>query len=145
MEIRGTDFTKRRKDCITFTLPEGPGSEDGFEIGVLPPTKRIYDGLADIAGMIDRWTNGEDFDADGPDMDAMLETVANAMSHNVQMRRVTPQFLDDIGFDMSDIGEFVGAYLYFISQLVDAKNSKSPSPSPSAEKTEGRGASTDTE
>ncbi len=126
-EFTGIDFTKRRKDAIVFTLPVEAGSDEGFEISVLPPTKRTYDALQELASVVDKWSNG-DLEADDFDMGAMLGAVADAMSHNSQMRKVTAEYLESIGFDLSDIADFTTAYLFFLMRLVDEKNSSAPGP-----------------
>lgn len=124
-EFIGTDFTKRKKDVIKITLPVEEGSDDGFEVSILPPTKRGYEAMSRIAGIIAKWGDG-DLEAEDLDMGEMLESVAEVMSHNLQMKKITPEFLEGIGFDLADVGEFVGSYIYFVMMLVEEKNSHAP-------------------
>ena len=44
------------------------------------------------------------------------------MSHNTDVRVITGDYLESIGFDLSDVGDFIGLYTYFVSELVDSKN-----------------------
>lgn len=126
-EFIGADFTKRKKDVIKITLPVEEGSDEGFEVSILPPTKRGYEAMSHIAGILVKWGDG-DLEAADFDMQAILESVAEVMSHNLQMKRITPEFLDSIGFDLTDVGEFVGSYIYFVMQLVEEKNLPAPGP-----------------
>lgn len=120
----GIDFTKSRKDTIKFTLP-GEGGGEGFEISVLPPTKRMFDALSRLGEIVDAWEDG-DLEAGGFDMGKALEAVSEAMSHNAQMRPITVEYLESINFDITDVADFVTAYLYFLMRLVEEKNSFAP-------------------
>ena len=118
MEIRGTNYAKRRKDVLVVTL----GTEDdSFELRILPPTKGIHEGLVAVAGYVADAAAGK-ADASGLDLGDCLDLVAAAMSHNTDLRAVTGGYLESIGFDLSDVGDFIGLYTYFVSELVDSKN-----------------------
>ena len=117
-EIRGTDYTTRRKDVLVIRL----GTKDeSFELRILPPTKGIHDGLVHVAGVIDDVTSGKA--AHGElDIGACFELVAASMSNNTALRRITAGYLESIGFDLSDVADFLGSYLFFITELARSKN-----------------------
>lgn len=113
MEYRGPDFSKREKDVMIITLDT--------DIKILPPTLGINKGMVKVAQMIEDASEGK-LDYASIDMGEYLEIVAAAMSNNTDMRRITPEYLESIGFDISDIGEFLGGYLFFVTRLVEGKN-----------------------
>ena len=117
--IKGPDFTKKNKDALLITLPDGEGGS--FELSVYPPTKGIWDDVSALAPVMDELISGsmepEDFD-----MGAALDVVARAMSLNSSYRRFDAAELERIGFDIEDIGTFLGAYIFFVSELVKVKN-----------------------
>lgn len=117
--IKGPDFSKKDRDVLLVTLPDGEGG--GFEIAVLPPTKGVFDALKELAGAIDDITEGR-AEAEDFDLGMALDVCAKAMSRNTRYRKITGEMLELAGFDIEDIGIFVGAYILFISQLVEAKN-----------------------
>ena len=112
MEIKGTNYAKRRKDVLVVTLGT---EEDSFELRILPPTKGVHDGLVAVAGYVADAAMGKAASSD-------LDLVAAAMSHNTDVRVITGDYLESIGFDLSDVGDFIGLYTYFVSELVDSKN-----------------------
>lgn len=117
-EIRGTDYSNRNKDVLVVTL----GSEnDSFDLKILPPTVDINKGLVKVAGWLAEAADGT-LDYDSFDMEECLHLVATAMSNNTDMRRITADYLNGIGFDMSDIGDFLGLYLFFVTELMKGKN-----------------------
>ena len=117
-EIRGTNYASRNKDVLVITL----GSEDdSFDLKILPPTVDINKGLVEVAGWLADAADGT-IDYDSFDMDECLALVANAMSNNTDMRRITCDYLNGIGFDMSDIGDFLGLYVFFVTELMKGKN-----------------------
>ena len=117
-EYRGTDFSKRNKDVLVITLGT---EEESFDVKIKPPTVNINKGMIKIAGLIDQAAKGE-LDYSTFDMDECLEIVAETMSNNTDMRRITPEYLASVGFDISDVGDFLGGYLLFITRLVEGKN-----------------------
>lgn len=134
MRVQGKDYTKKDEDVLVIKLPDAAGptgwerfkrwlgvSDDGFELSILPPTKRLYDSLAELAAGMSGVADGE-LEAEKFDLDGALSTVASIMSRNVEGREVTPAMLDDMGFDLEDVGEFIGSYVFFIQELVEAKN-----------------------
>ena len=124
-EFVGADFTRSNKDLIKFTMPSEDGDGEGFEISVLPPTKRGFDAIRQLGDLVDKWQDGE-LEADDFDIGKTYVAVAEAMSHNLQMRRITPEYLEAVGFDISDISDFVYNYLSFLMLVVEAKNSFAP-------------------
>lgn len=134
MRIEGKDYTKKSDDVMVIKLPdmEEPSlmervkrslgmSEGGFEVSILPPTKRLYDELTAVTDNLQKALD-EDSDGTGFDLDSALVTVAHLMSRNAEKREVTPEMLDDMGFDLQDVGEFIGSYVYFVNELVVSKN-----------------------
>ena len=134
--VQGTDYTKKDRDELVIRLPNAHtrprgawqrlkralgAVDDGFELSIRPPTKRVHDELAAVAGTFDDLAAGK-LEAEDVDLGKMLATVACAMSNNSQGREVTPGFLESIGFDLVDVGEFIGCYIVFMSELVEAKN-----------------------
>ena len=118
MEIKGTNYAKRRKDVLVVTLGT---EEDSFELRILPPTKGVHDGLVAVAGYVADAARGNAASSD-LDLGRCLDLVAAAMSHNTDVRVITGDYLESIGFDLSDVGDFIGLYTYFVSELVDSKN-----------------------
>ncbi len=118
MEIKGPDFVARRKTRSRLKLTVGT-EEESFELSVLPPTKRIVDDLLKVSDMIGK---ADDESASSVDLDECLEFVAESMSHNAECRAVTSEYLRSIEFDITDIGEYIGAYLTFIGSLTSGKN-----------------------
>ena len=118
MEIKGTDYTKRKKDTVSIRLGT---ADDSFELHILPPTQGVHAGLVAVAGYLADAAMGK---AEKSDLDLgdCLALVAAAMSNNTSLRVVTAEYLESIGFDLSDIGDFIGLYTYFVSELVDSKN-----------------------
>ena len=114
--ISGTDYTKRKKDVLVITVGS---EEEPLELRILPPTKRIHEGMLDVARAVDAAAKGEACDIDLGDA---INLVAETMSNNTDGRAVTPEFLESHGFDMADTGDFLGLYLYFITELVKGKN-----------------------
>lgn len=111
------DFTRKNKDVLVIVIGT---EEEPIELSILPPTTRVHNGMKEVAKYVEKAANGE-FDS-GSDMPDCLELVAQAMSRNREGRVVTAKQLDAMGFDMSDVGEFIGLYLFFITKLVEAKN-----------------------
>ena len=118
MEIKGTNYAKRRKDVLVVTLGT---EEDNFELRILPPTKGVHEGLVAVAGYVADAAMGKAASSD-LDIGGCLDLVAAAMSNNTSLHVVTAEYLESIGFDLSDIGDFIGLYTYFVSELVDSKN-----------------------
>lgn len=114
-EYRGPDFSTRKKDVLVINL-----GDDG-ELKLLPPTVEIHKGMVEVAKVVEQATEGT-LDYSDLDMGEYLRLVAAAMSHNTDMRRITPEHLEAIGFDLSDIGEFLGGYIFFVTRLVEGKN-----------------------
>jgi hypothetical protein len=112
-EYRGPDFSNREKDVMVVTLDT--------DIKILPPTVDINKGMVKVAQMVEQAAEGT-LDYATVDMDEYLAIVAATMSNNTDMRRITPEYLNSIGFDMSDIGEFLGGYLFFVTRLLEGKN-----------------------
>lgn len=141
MRIEGKDYTKRSDDIMVIKLPKPEPSgawgrfkrwlgvdDDGFEVSVLPPTKGLYDRLGELAESLAAIGESDlgngDPEAENPsfDLGRAVETVAAIMSRNAEKRVITPQMLEDMGFDIEDVGDFVGSYVFFINELVRAKN-----------------------
>ena len=117
-ELASIDFRKRNKDWISVTMGEG---EDEITIRVLPPTKRIHAGLVELGGYIDAAEEGK-LDYETFDMSECLELVAQSLSHNKEKRVITVDYLERIDFDLADVGDFIGAYLFFIMESAKGKN-----------------------
>lgn len=116
--VIGTDYTRRKKDVLVVRLGD---EDDPLELRILPPTKGIYDAMVTVAGYVDQAASGT-LDYESFDMSDVLELVARAMSNNSDMRVITPDYLESVRFDMSDIGDFVGLYTFFLTELVKGKN-----------------------
>lgn len=117
-EIRGTNYANRSKDVLVVTLGT---ADDSFDIRILPPTVEMHNGLVKVAGWVDEASKGT-LDYGSFDMDECLSLVARAMSNNTDLRAVTAGYLNSIGFDMSDIGDFIGLYIFFVTELMKGKN-----------------------
>lgn len=116
-EIMGTDYTKRKKDVLNIVIGT---EEDPVELSLFGPTKGIYEGLLEVSKTVDDALAGkldEEFN-----LFDQLDFVARAMSHNKQGRRVTADDLVEMDFDMSDVADFIGLYLFFIDKLAQGKN-----------------------
>lgn len=112
------DFRTRRKDVIRVTIGD---DRDETVLSILPPTKRIHEDLVRVAGVVDSAQAGE-LDYERLDLRDCLEIVARAMSHNTECRRITADYLESIEFDLLDIGDFIGLYLFFIMELAKGKS-----------------------
>jgi len=133
MRYEGMDYAHRERDVLAITLPAPApktawerlkrafGDDGSFEISVLPPTKRAHDALSDIAGDIDDIARGE-LAAEEYDTGKALEAVATVMSNNLEKREITREFLESVDFDLEDVGDFIGGYVFFVTELVRAKN-----------------------
>lgn len=117
--IKGPDFSKKNRDVLLIKLPDGQGG--GFDVAILPPTKAIMDDITRLAEAIDAVTGGE-MEPDDFDLDMALSVCAKAISRNTQYKKVDAEMLNLIGFDIEDIGEFIAAYILYITALVDSKN-----------------------
>ena len=117
-EIQGTDYTSRKKDVLVIRLGT---KNESFELRILPPTKGIHDGLVHVAGIIDDVTSGA-ARYEQLDIAACYELIAAAMSNNTCLRRITAAYLEEIGFDLSDVADFLGSYLFFVLELGRSKN-----------------------
>lgn len=118
MEIKGTNYAKRKKDVLVISI----GDEDNeVELSVLPPTKAIMDGMIEVAGAVESAAKGT-LDYEAFDLGKTLFLVAEAMSHNTGMRSVTAEDLEAMGFDLSDVADFLGTYMFFLSKLAEGKN-----------------------
>lgn len=116
--IQGTDYVNRKKDVLVIRLGT---KEESFELRILPPTKGIHDGLVKVAGIIDDLMNGNGA-RDSVDIEACFSLVAAAMSNNTALKTITAGYLEEVGFDLSDIADFLGSYLYFVTELANSKN-----------------------
>ena len=114
-EYRGPDFSVKEKDVLIINL-----GEEG-EIRILPPTVEINKCMVEVAKMVESASDGT-LDYSTLDMGEYLSLVAITMSHNTDMKRITPEYLESIGFDISDIGEFLGGYVFFMTRLFEGKN-----------------------
>lgn len=117
--IEGTNYAKREKSMLRITLPDG---EDGEKtISILPPTKGVHDALMSLALALEQVDGGE-MDENDFDLEKAVYAVAKAMSRNAEHVTITPDDLESMGFDIEDVGDFIGSYLFFISELVKGKN-----------------------
>ena len=134
MRVEGKDYTKQKDDVLVIKLPDLEQStmgerirrflgmsDGGFEVSILPPTKGLYDELTKLVNGISDVGDGK-LEAEEFDLDGALSTVARLMSRNVERREVTPHQLEAMGFDLEDVGEFVGSYIFFVNALVTGKN-----------------------
>ena len=117
--IEGTNYAKREKSVLRIILPDGDGGE--LPLSVLPPTKGVNDALMGLAEALDRVNDGS-MEEDDFDLGQAYSTVSKAMSRNVERRKVTPDELEEMNFDIEDVGDFIGSYIFFMSELVRAKN-----------------------
>ena len=111
-------FKTKRKDVLQMRLGDGDGA---VTIRMLPPTKDIHDDMTKVGEIIDGAMDGT-IDRNEIDDAALLEVVANAMSNNTDLTRITPENLENEGFEMSDVADFVTLYRIFLVKLVEAKN-----------------------
>lgn len=115
--VVGTDYTKRKKTHLEVVI----GTEDSpRKLLVLPPTADTHKEIIRMAEVVEKALNGE-ID-DGVDLQECLATVAKFLSRNTQMESVTPEYLNETGFDITDIGDFIGLYIMFVTKLVEGKN-----------------------
>lgn len=118
MEMQGTDFTvKNRTDVLKVRLGT---EEESFDIRIMVPTKGIYEDLLKAAGMIDDIISGESEPSEF--ISDIYGYISRAMSHNTEAKVITPEFLDDMGFDIADASQFIGDYVQFMVMLTSAKN-----------------------
>ena len=121
-DLIALDFTKKRsRDTMGVMLAAADGGEQ-LEIHILTPTKRGFDILSKVAEILESLSDG-DISEDTLDMDAMFSEVADVMSHNTDGIKVTPEYLETIGFDIEDVGLFVAGMIEFVNKLVESKNS----------------------
>lgn len=116
--VVGTNYTKRKKDVLVITVGT---EEEPVTLSILPPTKKIHDQLINVADFVDAAGKGE-LDENTFSLFECLEFVAEAMSHNREGRIITPDYLNQMEFDVSDVSDFIGLYFYFITRLVEGKN-----------------------
>lgn len=110
--IQGPNFADRdRKTYLGVTVESG-GVERNIRIK--PPTKRMFDAVQSIARLVDE---GEE-----SDVAEMYDAVAAVMSNNREGVPVTEADLEAMGWDIQDMGEFVGAYVFFLEELAKGKN-----------------------
>lgn len=121
MEINGTNYAKLNKDTLNIVV--GDENEE-IELHIFLPTKSIHEQLVEIAEYVDKAAVGEIDESFSP-FDC-LPTIAEAMSHNKEARKITPEMLEAWQFDMSCIADFIGLYIYFIAAVADEKNSHCP-------------------
>lgn len=116
--VVGTDYTKRKKSYLEVVIGT---NDDPRKLLVLPPTAKTHKELVKMAGVVERALEGE-LDGDEIDMEQCLSAVASFLSHNTKMEKITPEYLEETGFDVTDLGDFIGLYLLFVTKLVDGKN-----------------------
>lgn len=116
--VAQASFKTRPKDVMMITIGSG---DDQITVSVLPPSKEIHDDLVKLAVIVDQSINGT-IDYGSIDMNDCLAVVGCALSHNTQLRKIDAEYLTRIGFDMSDISEFVNCLLLFLSELAKSKN-----------------------
>ena len=133
MRYEGMDYAHRERDVLAITLPAPApngaferikaalGFDGSFQISVLPPTKRTHDALSEIAADIDAVANGE-MDFESFDNGKALRVVAEIMSNNLEKHEITAAYLESVNFDLEDVGDFIGGYVFFVSELVRSKN-----------------------
>ena len=116
--VVGTDYTKRKKSYLEVVV----GTEEApRKLHVLPPTGSMHKELSKMSVAVERALNGE-LEGDEIDMEECLAAVARFLSNNAKMEKITPEYLDKTGFDITDLGDFIGLYLLFITKLVEGKN-----------------------
>ena len=107
---------KTRKDVLKLTI--GVGDEE-LTVSILPPTKAMYEDMTALCGVLARVASGEDECADLGDL---LSVVANVMSNNTSLTRVSAERLEAEGFDVVDVLEFANAFACFVKELAKPKN-----------------------
>lgn len=118
MEMRGSDFSKRNnKDVLVITLGS---EEESFDLRLMVPTKGIYEDILRAAELADGVMQGEANPSEY--IGEMYGLACRAMSYNTDARDITPEFLEDMGFDFADMANFVSDYMQFIFLLASSKN-----------------------
>ena len=96
------------------------GSGDGkFEIKMLPPTKDMYDDMVTLGGIVE---NAVESGSQAIELHDLLGVVANVMSNNPSLKKITADDLEALGFDTIDVLEFANMFFQFVAKLVQAKN-----------------------
>ena len=115
--VVGTDYTKRKKSYLEVVI----GTEESpRRLLVLPPTVDTHKDILKMSEAVEKALGGEL--EEGLDLEECLSVVARFLSRNTQMERVTPDYLNETGFDITDLGDFIGLYLMFVTKLVEGKN-----------------------
>lgn len=111
-------FRTAPKDVMRIALGSGV---DEVAVDVLPPTKEIHEDMLALAAIVDDAVDGT-LDRSTLDMTECLSVVGNALSRNTDLRHISAEYLEGIGFDMEDIADFLGLYLFFVKALTESKN-----------------------
>lgn len=129
MEVKGTDYTApERKSWLEIVVPIRRGIwrswplsllKKGTRLRVKPPTKRTWEDVVRVCEMVDAAIDGEVPELEIADC---YPIVAKAMSNNREGIEVTVDDLEEARFDMEDVEDFLGYYIFFITELANSKN-----------------------
>lgn len=112
----GSNFAKRKNTWMQIII----GSDDEpITLRILPPTVGIMRGIQQAAKFITARYEGEEPEIS---LEDALSYAASAMSNNIDGIVVTDKTLEEMGFTIPDIAEFIDEYTEFLFRLADGKN-----------------------
>lgn len=112
----GSNFAKKRNTYMQIVI----GTEDEpVTLRILPPTVGILRGIQEAARFIQAKYNEEETDLT---YEEALDYSAAAMCNNIDGVAVTSKTLENMGFSIMDISEFISEYTEFLFRLADGKN-----------------------
>lgn len=110
--MKGPNFAdKNRKSRLEVTLEI---NQEETVIGVYTPTKAMFDTVEAMAALID---GKEEFE-----VSEWYPEIAKILSNNRERIPVTEADLEEMGFDLEDVADFIASYLFFLSELANLKN-----------------------
>lgn len=116
----GSDYTKRKDTWMQIAI--GP-EDDPIELRILPPTVGAFMGLQEVSKFILKELSDE---GDGSEnvvsLGDALAYVAQVMSNNMDSRVFTAKQLDEMGFNVINVAQFVTEFTEFMVRLIDEKN-----------------------
>lgn len=141
MRIAGTDYTDpdRTKNYLEIVVPRYRGLAAllpiwpfkylmripairriaSVRLRVKTPTKAVFEELTEICEAVDAAVEGRQSELGLADC---FGPVARAMSNNVERIDITERDLARMGFDLDDVSDFLGLYIFFVGELVSSKN-----------------------
>lgn len=113
-EYIGPNFTKPKDTYMTVTIGT---NDEPLTLRILPPTVSTFRGVQRALDFLDPASSKTDVT-----LEDAREYVANMLSNNIECHRVTAKYLEDTHFGLEDMGVIIGAYVSFVSRVIDGKN-----------------------